>query len=111
MKKTKKEGPKIDNPAVFVAIFILFLVSFALILYGVIFPKKVANDIAKESENAGNVVNEEVDLNEFFKDSDQNQYLSGEGAEFAVDDPFVEQCAPTSGDNQPAFNSFTVCVR
>lgn len=107
----KRQRYQVENIPVFVFTMTLFLISFGLIVFGLVNGEKnkQAEMVGLKETQKQTEVEGEYSLEEYFKTSDSNTYEAND--EFIKDDPFAELCAPVSGDGIPSVHSNTVCLR
>lgn len=86
------------------AIFILFLFSVGLIVFGLM-PKK--NEEVAYRELKTKEVKEETSVSQYFEE----EFSGSANGDFLSDDPFTEVCESTAGDEQVSFSFGTVCLR
>jgi hypothetical protein len=106
-------GHKIENPGLFVFMFLLFWLSVGLITYGVLKGRNEstqpdsgrASDVGvKNGENVGS-------LSKFFENVQNTDSSSGKDDYYLETDPFKNVCSQNSGGKAPYVVSGIVCYR
>lgn len=106
---TKIRKFQIENTPLFVTVFILFLLSFGLIVAGALKKSNVDENTTQTELDQKNISTEEASLEKYFETSDDVTYEANDP--YIKNDPFAQMCAPVSGDGIPSVHSYTVCLR
>lgn len=105
-----KQEPGNSNAAIFVILMVLFLVSSALITYGLInFKRSETKDASSGLIMKNEVRKDDKPLTDYFADKNRPEN-SADGKSNQQYNPFEETCAGISGKS-PAISYGTVCMQ
>lgn len=103
----REEAKARYNPTIII-VSILFIFSLILAVVGVTLGRENKSEI-KRGELTESVENEaDVYINKFFEG--KSGFANGE-EKVLLEDPFRNECDPTSGDGTPSISSNIVCLR
>ncbi|OGM09482.1 hypothetical protein A2159_00945 [Candidatus Woesebacteria bacterium RBG_13_34_9] len=112
MEKRKPRKSSVQFNFIFLIFFIFFLLSFATLIYGILNSNKSLkenNEISEKDKDVEIEVDEESLSKYFEKTNTSNTKM--EADKYILNDPFLNQCLDSSGDNLPSINANTVCLR
>lgn len=111
MKKIEKKEHGFKLNLFFLVIFIFFLLSLGTFIYGML----KSNRFLKEKSEIGLKEKEiefETDEESLSKYFEKTKNTNETGTDkYILNDPFLNQCLDSSGDNLPSINANTVCLR